>query len=167
MQAASENQLQAGNAHNGGITMSASIRDLVGIIINRTSRTWRTKLDERLSHLGLTQARWLVLMHLSRMNGKALQKDLAVSVGVEGPTLVRVLDGLERMGLVERVGVEGDRRARRICLTPKADSVINDILNIGTKLRVEALTGISDADLEVFYRVTEVILANLLSASAK
>lgn len=111
MQTASKYPLQAGNAHNGGITMSASTRDLVGIIINRTSRTWRTKLDERLSHLGLTQARWLVLMHLSRMNGKALQKDLAVSVGVEGPTLVRVLDGLERMGLVERVGVEGDRRA--------------------------------------------------------
>ena len=147
--------------------MSASTRDLVGIIINRTSRTWRTKLDERLSHLGLTQARWLVLMHLSRMNGKALQKDLAVSVGVEGPTLVRVLDGLERMGLVERVGVEGDRRARRICLTPKADNVITDILNIGNQLRTEALTGIADADLEVFYRVMEVILANLLSTSAK
>ena len=139
--------------------MSASTRDLVGIIINRTSRTWRTKLDERLSHLGLTQARWLVLM--------ALQKDLAVSVGVEGPTLVRVLDGLERMGLVERVGVEGDRRARRICLTPKADNVITDILNIGNQLRTEALTGIADADLEVFYSVMEVILANLLSASAK
>lgn len=108
-----------------------------------------------------------MLMHLSRMNGKALQKDLAVSVGVEGPTLVRVLDGLERMGLVERVGVDGDRRARRICLTPKADNVIADILNIGTQLRTEALTGIPDADLEVFYRVTEVILANLLSASAK
>lgn len=147
--------------------MKASTRDLVGIIINRTSRTWRTKLDERLSHLGLTQARWLVLMHLSRMDGKALQKDLAVSVGVEGPTLVRVLDGLERMGLVERVGVEGDRRARRIRLTPKADNVITDILNIGTQLRIEALEGISDEDLDAFYRVMEVILANLLASSAK
>ena len=65
------------------------------------------------------------------------------------------------------MGVDGDRRARRICLTPKADNVIADILNIGTQLRTEALTGIPDADLEVFYRVTEVILANLLSASAK
>ena len=147
--------------------MSTSVREHVGITISRTARTWRTKLDERLSPLGLTQSRWLVLMHLSRMDGQALQKDLAVSVGVEGPTLVRVLDGLERMGLVERVGVEGDRRARRICLTPKADSVINDILNIGTKLRAEALTGIPDADLEVFYRVMEVIQANLLAPSAK
>ena len=147
--------------------MSASTRDLVGIIINRTSRTWRTKLDERLSHLGLTQARWLVLMHLSRMNGKALQKDLAVSVGVEGPTLVRVLDGLERMGLVERVGVEGDRRARRICLTPKADSVISDIMRIGVKLRGEALAGISDAELESFFHVLETIVDNLAAAPSE
>ena len=144
--------------------MSASTRDLVGIIINRTSRTWRTKLDERLSHLGLTQARWLVLMHLSRMNGKALQKDLAVSVGVEGPTLVRVLDGLERMGLVLRAAVEGDRRARRICLTPKADGVNSDIMRIGTKLRAEALVGISDAELESFFGVLETIMANLAAA---
>ena len=79
--------------------MSASTRDLVGIIINRTSRTWRTKLDERLSHLGLTQARWLVLMHLSRMNGKALQKDLAVSVGVEGPPLCGYWTALNAWGL--------------------------------------------------------------------
>ena len=107
--------------------MSTSIREHVGITISRTARTWRTKLDERLSPLGLTQARWLVLMHLSRMGGESLQKELAFVVGVEGPTLVRVLDGLERIGLVQRLGVEGDKRARLIRLTPKADSVISDL----------------------------------------
>ena len=144
--------------------MSASTREIVGISISRTARMWRTKLDERLSPLGLTQARWLVLMHLSRMGGEALQKDLAFVVGVEGPTLVRVLDGLERMGLVLRAAVEGDRRARRICLTPKADGVNSDIMRIGTKLRAEALAGISDAELESFFGVLEIILANLAAA---
>ena len=147
--------------------MSNSIRENVGITISRTARTWRTKLDERLSPLGLTQARWLVLMHLSRMGGEAPQKELAFIVGVEGPTLVRVLDGLERMGLVQRMGVEGDRRARRVCLTPKADNVISDIMRIGLKLRGEALAGISDADLESFFRVLEVILANLAAAPSE
>ena len=144
--------------------MSASTREIVGISISRTARMWRTKLDERLSPLGLTQARWLVLMHLSRMGGEALQKDLAFAVGVEGPTLVRVLDGLERMGLVLRAAVEGDRRARRICLTPKADGVNSDIMRIGTKLRAEALAGISDAELESFFGVLETIMANLAAA---
>lgn len=144
--------------------MSASTREIVGMTIARTARMWRNKLDERLSPLGLTQARWLVLMHLSRMGGEAPQKELALSVGVEGPTLVRVLDGLERLGLVQRVGVEGDRRARRVCLTPKADAVINDIMRIGANLRAEALLGITDAELEGFYRVLETITDNLAVA---
>lgn len=147
--------------------MSTSVREHVGITISRTARTWRTKLDERLSPLGLTQARWLVLMHLSRMGGESLQKELAFIVGVEGPTLVRVLDGLERLGLVQRLGVEGDKRARLIRLTSKADSVINDIMRIGIKLRGEALAGISDEDLESFFRVLEVILANLAAAPSE
>ena len=147
--------------------MSTSIREHVGITISRTARTWRTKLDERLSPLGLTQARWLVLMHLSRMGGESLQKELAFIVGVEGPTLVRVLDGLERIGLVQRLGVEGDKRARLIRLTPKADSVISDIMRIGSKLRGEALAGISDEDLESFFRVLEAILANLAAAPSE
>ena len=147
--------------------MSTSIREHVGITISKTARTWRTKLDERLSPLGLTQARWLVLMHLSRMGGEAPQKELAFIVGVEGPTLVRVLDGLERMGLVQRLGVEGDKRARLIRLTPKADSVISDIMRIGVKLRGEALAGISDAELESFFRVLEIILGNLAAAPAE
>ena len=147
--------------------MSTSIREHVGITISRTARTWRTKLDERLSPLGLTQARWLVLMHLSRMGGESLQKELAFIVGVEGPTLVRVLDGLERLGLVQRLGVEGDKRARLIRLTPKAASVISDIMRIGIKLRGEALAGISDEDLESFFRVLEVILANLAAAPSE
>ena len=147
--------------------MSTSIREHVGITISRTARTWRTKLDERLSLLGLTQARWLVLMHLSRMGGESLQKELAFVVGVEGPTLVRVLDGLERIGLVQRLGVEGDKRARLIRLTPKADSVISDIMRIGIKLRGEALAGISDEDLESFFRVLEAILANLAAAPSE
>ena len=147
--------------------MSTSVREHVGITISRTARTWRTKLDERLSPLGLTQARWLVLMHLSRMGGESLQKELAFIVGVEGPTLVRVLDGLERLGLVQRLGVEGDKRARLIRLTPKADSVISDIMRIGIKLRGEALAGISDEDIESFFRVLEVILANLAAAPSE
>ena len=78
-----------------------------------------------------------------------------------------MLDGLERMGFVQRRSVEGDRRARRVCLTSKADGVINDIMRIGIKLRGEALAGISDEELERFFHVLEVILANLDAAPSE
>ena len=147
--------------------MSASPRDTVGMIINRVGRLWRTRLDERLVPLGLTQARWLVLVHLSRMNDEASQKELAQSLGVEGPTMVRVLDGLERMELVERVGRKGDRRVKVVRLTPKAQGVLEEIMRIGSGLRGEALTGLSDEELAEFSRVLEIILNNLSVMTAR
>ena len=54
-----------------------------------------------------------------------------------------------------------------MCLTPKADNVISDIMRIGSKLRGEALAGISDEDLESFFRVLEAILANLAVAPSE
>ena len=71
--------------------MSASTRELVGMTVARTARMWRNKLDERLSPLGLTQARWLVLMYLSRMGGEVLQKELALCVGVRVVSFAKAL----------------------------------------------------------------------------
>src|SRR3989338_5254352 len=66
------------------------------------SRGWRAELDRRLAGLGLSQARWLVLLHLSRFEALPTKRELAQSVGVEGPTLARLLDRLEAQGLVRR-----------------------------------------------------------------
>ncbi|MCO6389412.1 MarR family winged helix-turn-helix transcriptional regulator [Aliihoeflea sp. 40Bstr573] len=65
--------------------------------LGRVSRRWRTRLDERLRNTGLNQARWTVLLQLSNF-GPASQRELAERVGVEGPTLARVLDRLADQG---------------------------------------------------------------------
>ena len=68
--------------------------------LGRVSRRWRAELDERLRHTGLTQARWLALFQVSQQEGALTQRELADLLGIEGPTLVRILDGLEKQGLI-------------------------------------------------------------------
>lgn len=119
----------------------------------RLSRRWRTVLDERLRHTGLTQARWSTLMFLSRAGGRITQSELASQAGIEGPTLVRLLDALERQGLVERVPVEGDRRAKHVQLTRGADAMLADISGIAAELRREILAGVPPEDLATCLRV--------------
>ncbi len=109
-----------------------------GVALGRVSRRWRTRLDERLRHLGLTQARWYALYHLNK-EGPLPQRQLADCLNIEGPTLVRLLDGLERQGLIERRVVEGDRRVRCVHLTPQAEPLIAEITRIGAQLRRELL----------------------------
>jgi MarR family transcriptional regulator for hemolysin len=125
------------------------------------SRGWRAELDRRLADLGLSQARWLVLLHLARFKEAPTQRELAQSVGVEGPTLARLLDSLENQGLVRRQAVVEDRRAKKILLCDTARPLIEKIETIATALRHELFEGIDEEDLRVCLRVHSTILANL------
>ncbi|MBK5000376.1 MarR family transcriptional regulator [Pseudomonas sp. S31] len=132
-----------------------------GMQLAQMSRGWRAELDRRLAGLNLSQARWLVLLHLARFEEPPTQRELAQSVGVEGPTLARLLDSLENQGLVRRLAVVEDRRAKKIALCPPARPLIEQIETIANALRLELFTGIEQDDLDVCMRVHAKILANL------
>ncbi|WP_322978169.1 MarR family transcriptional regulator [Pseudomonas sp. C11] len=129
--------------------------------VAQLSRAWRSELDRRLVGLGLSQARWLVLLHLARFSEMPTQRELAQSVGVEGPTLARLLDSLEAQELVIRVAVPEDRRAKKIALQPKAQPLIEKIEAISTQLRQEVFVGIDEDDLRRCQLVHARVLANL------
>ncbi|MBF0674812.1 MarR family transcriptional regulator [Pseudomonas sp.] len=134
---------------------------LFAMQLTQLSRSWRAELDRRLAELGLSQARWLVLLHLSRFPEPPTQRQLAQSVGVEGPTLARLLDSLEAQGLVRRQEVPNDRRAKNVMLCEQAHPLIDTIRTIADQLRGQLLAGIPPADLEHCKRVHARILANL------
>jgi len=132
-----------------------------GMQLAQMSRGWRAELDRRLAGLGLSQARWLVLLHLARFDEAPTQRELAQSVGVEGPTLARLLDSLETQGLVQRQAVLEDRRAKKIVLCAPARPLIEQIETIATQLRHELFEGVDEADLKICMRVHGHILGNL------
>ena len=132
-----------------------------GMQLAQMSRGWRAELDRRLAGLGLSQARWLVLLHLARFDEAPTQRELAQSVGVEGPTLARLLDSLEAQGLVQRHSVVEDRRAKKIVLSDSARPLIEQIEAIATALRQELFVGIDEEEARICLRVHKRILENL------
>jgi MarR family transcriptional regulator for hemolysin len=128
--------------------------------LGKVARRWRTRLDSRLRAMGLTQARWMALLELSRSDSLT-QRDLAATLGVEGPTLVRLLDGLEAQGLIERQSCPDDRRAKRVRLTEAAAPVLREIRKIADATRRELLEGVATDDLSVARRVLAMIAERL------
>jgi MarR family transcriptional regulator for hemolysin len=114
----------------------------------RISRGWRVVLDARLRDQGFTQARWYALLQLSRGAPGMSQRELATRVGVEGPTIARLIDALQKQGLVERRQANGDRRANELHLTAAAQPLLAEIDRTASELRHELLGGIPDASLE-------------------
>ena len=106
------------------------------------ARRLRSRLDERLRDLGMTQAKWVVLYWLWKCEGGLSQAELAERVGVEPGALVRIIDGLEEAGLLTRQAVPGDRRVKQLRLTASALPVVEKVDSVGRKLRAETLAGV-------------------------
>ena len=129
-----------------------------------TSRLWRRYLDLRFRDLDLSQARWSVLFELSR-NEEVTQIELARTLGIEAATLVRLLDGLEGAGLIERRPSAEDRRAKTLHLTEAACPLIVKMEEISAASRAEILQGISKQDLRIATKVLSRIAARLENLS--
>jgi MarR family transcriptional regulator for hemolysin len=122
------------------------------VMLAETSRAWRALMDERLRHLGLSQAKWLALLHIHRGGTDMTQKELASRLGVEGPTLTTLLDRLTRDDYILRRELPTDRRAKTVHLTPKAKQLMKKIMAVAAQLRRELFADIPVKDLQVCIR---------------
>ena len=104
--------------------VDAPSRDRLGFLMVTLTRQWRRFVEEQLAVSGLTDATWTPLLHLRAWGDGVTQKELAERVGLDGSSLVRLLDILEGKGWVERRADPADRRSKRIFLTEegKVDS---------------------------------------------
>jgi MarR family transcriptional regulator for hemolysin len=126
---------------------SDSPRARFGIRFSLLARRWRRALDARLAAEGLSEATWAPLVHLKEVGGGITQKDLAALLGVDGSSLVRVIDILVREGFVERRVDENDGRARQIFLTEAGEKRVGEIRSVLTSSEEILLRDVSDADL--------------------
>jgi MarR family transcriptional regulator, transcriptional regulator for hemolysin len=132
------------------------VRSAFAATLGKASRQWRYLVDSRLKAFGLTEATWRPLLHVSKFASAPRQKDLAESLGIEGPSLVRLLDALERDGFIVRRGTT-DRRTKAIHLTPRGEKLGRKIDTVVAGVREEVLAGISDAELGAAFVVLETI----------
>src|SRR6266566_515285 len=127
--------------------------ETIGPLLHGTARAWRLKLDERLKPMGLSQAKWRTLLHLSVAPGPLTQAEIAARLGIEEPTLVTLLHRLENGGWVTRRSSPHDRRCKMVHLGRRAQRVIAQINAVASELRHELLADIPASELQTCIKV--------------
>ena len=135
------------------ICMPTPDYDAFGPLLHGTARAWRLKLDERLKPMGLSQAKWRTLLHLSVAPEPLTQAEIAGRLGIEEPSLVTLLHRLESEGWVQRRGSPHDRRCKTVHLCQRGQRAIAQITAAAAQLRHELLAAIPAAELQTCMRV--------------
>ncbi|WP_411034972.1 MarR family winged helix-turn-helix transcriptional regulator [Shinella sp. BYT-45] len=128
--------------------------------LSRVQRKMRALFDARVKERGLTLPRARALLILGR-GAQLNQRELADELDIETPTLVRLLDGMEKQGFIERQSVEGDRRAKQIVMTPYGARVAEEVLDLAKSLRADVLKSISAGDMATTVKVFAAMSENI------
>ncbi len=123
------------------------------------SRRWLNTIDGALRKTGDSHARWVTLLWVGMMAGRAKIGELADQIGVELPTLVRLLNRLEQEGLVERRALDGSNRAKTVVLTPKGRRLSTSMNEIVSRVRVEFLKDVDEEQLTAALGLLDSLLA--------
>jgi MarR family transcriptional regulator for hemolysin len=133
----------------------------IGFIVNRTAKAFVKALDSELhDQVGITVGQWKVIVMLVKNNGLT-QKEIADKLGLESPTLIPIIDKMEKEELVIRKVDPSDRRNNRIYRTDKADALWERMVQCASKVRQVSVKEISDTDLNIMRAALDKIWYNL------
>jgi len=118
----------------------------------RLTRIYRREIDRALAAHGLSDARALPVLHIARLGDGVRQGVLAEELGVEGPSLVRILDQLCAAGLVERRDDLNDRRAKTLHLSEEGRALAAVVEQGVDAVRSGLMEAVSDEDLSATLR---------------
>jgi MarR family transcriptional regulator for hemolysin len=122
--------------------------------LHSTSRSWRQAVDRKLKYLGVSQASWMTIAIAAKARSPLSQSELADRLGVEGATMVAMIDRLVKAGLVIREASTTDRRVKRVILTPAGVKIYDKVKAEAVALRKELL---ADTDQKKLLIATELL----------
>lgn len=152
--------MQSNNPSIPAPTAAPDFPSNFGIHLFRAAHLWRREANKVLAESGFSSSVISPLMLLNELGDGMRQRELAEEMGVEGPSLVRLLDSLEAAKLVERREAPDDRRAKTLHLTDQGRDLLARVNAALNAVRRRLLQGASGPEIAGAVRVMAAIESN-------
>ena len=129
--------------------------------ISKLSNKIRREFDRSPVVREISPAESRVLYFMLDHEGDLFQRDIEEEYSMRAPSASALLKRMEADGLIRRMSIADDARYKKIEVTEKGASHKDEVIAKIHKLESIVTEGISEEDMEVFYRVVEKMIDNL------
>lgn len=140
--------------------MVSSFDEAIGLQTSQMNRRMLRFLNHSLEWYEISLEQWVVLSKLAEQEN-INQKMLSVKAEKDPASLLRILDILERKGLIERRQNIGDRRSTSLYITTKGKELKNELAPYIENRFKEITNGIPEQEIEIYMKVLGNIDTNL------
>lgn len=111
------------------------------------ARLWRARVDERLRPIQSSSSRMETLGAIAASPPSSTQTDVARRLRIEGPSLTRMVQLLEKEHLISRQTDPADARSKLLSLTDPGRDALGEIFTLSDAMRTALLRGFDPATL--------------------
>ena len=129
-------------------------------LLNRAGARIATAFSEEVRPLGATLQMWRVLAALREGDGRRMG-DLSETTSIEVSTLTRLVDNMEKKGLVARRRDAGDARVVALHVTPAGRRLTQRIIPIAERYERVALAGFTAAEADTLKAALRRLYSNM------
>jgi DNA-binding MarR family transcriptional regulator len=133
--------------------------------LGQAAHAYRVRAGGQLSRIGLHSGQESLLKALAADDGMSMS-DLASVLGVQPPTVTKMIGRLAAQDYVERRAAKGDGRQAEVHLTERGRRAIETIDKVWKRIEKTALDGIDDKDRKRLRRLLRQVERNLGSKRA-
>ncbi len=133
-----------------GLVRTHPVKEKTGFALAKVCKAHRGNVGELLAEHGLHVGQEMVLIELWESDGLR-GGELAARLGVEPPTVTKMLRRLEGCGLVERRPDPSDARSFRVYLTDRGRDLEGPVAGCWERSEELLLAGLSEEERRTFY----------------
>ena len=142
--------------------MNSFLDQSAGYLINMTALLLKRELSSSIkSHnIDVTPEQWAILNRLNERTGLT-QKEVARLTFKDNANITRMVDKLEKKGLVIRRPDENDRRSWNLAITKKGIEIRNLVEPLAVNILNKISKGISEKEMNYYNDISKKIIQNL------
>ena len=136
-----------------------------GFLVNHVARLFFDGLRKQIEPMGITPGQFPALLALSQQDGQT-QGQLVEQLAIEQATMANRLNRMERDGLIGRQAHPSDGRAKIICLTEKAHSILETAYAAATDVNEMGLSDLTAAERDLFIGLMQRVIRTMQNSVA-
>ncbi len=140
--------------------------DYLPYLLNRAGARIAAAFTEVVRGYGITLPMWRVLAALNETDGQRMG-ELAERTSIDASTLSRVIDAMQRQGLVTRQRQDADQRGVTVHRSPAGRELTQKIVPVALHYETAALQGFSGPQAKLLKRMLIQVFRNIDALEAE
>lgn len=147
--------------NKGDQQVDFDLSSCIGFVTNTAIKTVTEDFNKRLEKCGSTRIQWIALYFLLRADKPTSQKELASLMNIQDPSIARLIDRMERDGLLQRIENPKDKRMKFLELTEAGREKAEALMPLGKEFSDLLLDDITEEEVKTLQIVLDKMLRNI------